>query len=117
MTASPVFHHQQRKFPMTESSNALGTLARAEAMDVLRDYGALHAALQRLVELDQAGKAYADPAIAPDAKPLELYEHWRALNARMRAAFAELVRIDADLASRRRAVLGEPPPNQRENMH
>jgi hypothetical protein len=100
---------------MTEGSDARGAPVRAEALDVLRDYGALHDAVRRLVELEQLAKVLADPSVLPNATTTDLYQRLCDLRAKHMAVFAELLRIDAALASQRCALLGEAP--RAENVH
>lgn len=102
---------------MNDGTDADGVFTHAEAIDVLRDYGALHSVVRRLIEIDQYGKAYADPSVAPNATTEELYRRLCDLRVQTAAAFAELVRIHTDLEARRLVVLGEESPDKQKNVH
>lgn len=98
-------HRDQGDAPgRQDHPGAAGQAARA--LPVLMAYDVLHAAVRQIVELDSLARAMAaQPEPASQGAALAQQERWSRLDAQFRAAFAELARAEADLATRRLAVL------------
>jgi hypothetical protein len=86
--------------------------SRAQVIEVLQAYEALHAAIRRLSDLAEASRGSGDGTLSPNATVRQSYNYWRDLNLRFNATLDEVVRIDADLAALRRTTLGEPTASE-----